>query len=152
MTSKEALERIRDHLDKRSGHSVVLTERMTKRWWNLCNVALFKNKLYPPHHILVIPDKNWGYCERGSNSELTIVINSEIQKRGTFLATLIHEMVHQWEIENHGVMGHGKRFFVWKDRIQKQLGLDIHIDIDEEDYNAYGQKQLYRRRHKGSKR
>ncbi len=152
MTSKEALERIRDHLDKRSGHSVFLTERMARRWWNLCNVALFENKLYPPSHILVVPDKDWGYCSVGPAKEITIAINSEIQKRGTFLATLIHEMVHQWEQETYGVMGHGKRFFKWKDQIEKKLGLDIHIDIDEEDYYAYGQKQLYKRRHKGPKR
>ena len=152
MKKTEALEKVRSHLDKRSNHSVIPTERMARHWWKLCNVALFEDKLYPPNQIIVEPIKEWGYCVSTSKDELDIAITPEIGTRGVFLATLIHEMVHQWEQENFGRMGHGKRFFKWKNKVEKQLGLDIHIDIDDEDYNTYGQKQLYRRRHKGSKR
>lgn len=152
MIKTEALEKVRSHLDKRSNHSVDPTERMARHWWKLCNVALFENKLYPPNELLIEDIRDWGHCSSNSNDTIDIVINSEIGTRGVFLATLIHEMVHQWEQETFGRMGHGIRFFKWKDLIQKQLGLDIHIDIDEEDYNAYGQKQLYKRRHKGPKR
>ena len=150
MTKNKAQERIRSHLDRRSNHSVALTERMTRFWWNLCNVALFENKLYPPSQILIKPIKDWGYCSSNSENEIDIAVSSEIKTRGAFLATLIHEMVHQWEQENYGRMRHGKRFFTRKDHIEKEIWLDIHTDIDDEDYNTYGQKQLYKRRHKGS--
>jgi len=90
--------------------------------------------------------KDWGYCTAHAREEVTIAINEEISTRGIFLSTLIHEMVHQWENQTYGQMGHGKRFFAWKDRVEKYIGLDIHVDPHEEDY-TYGKKQLYKRRH-----
>ena len=69
------------------------------------------------------------------------------------MTTLVHEMVHQWELEqNKRYWGHGKGFHEWQDRINKYLGLDLSVEIDEEDYVTDGQRQLYKRRYQGSKR
>jgi hypothetical protein len=145
MTTKEAREKIRNHLDNRSTHSVEVTERMARYWWRVCNVALFNEKLYPPKTILIKQLADWGYCQVSSNKELTIALDTDIPKRELFLSTLIHEMVHQWEHETHGRMGHGKRYRKWVDRVSNYIGLDIHSDYDEDDY-TYGEK-LYKRRH-----
>lgn len=146
MTKSEAQEKIRNHLDARSNHSVMVTERMTRIWWRVCNVALFRNRLYPPNQLVIKQLKDWGYCIITSDLKVIIAIDSEIMTRGMFLSILVHEMVHQWENQTYGRMGHGERFINWKEKVQKQLGLDIHIEADEEDY-AYGEKQLYKRRH-----
>ncbi len=146
MTKSEAQKKIRNHLDTRSNHSVVVTERMARIWWRVCNVALFRNKLYPPGQLVIKQLKDWGYCQITSELEVIIALDSEITTRGMFLSTLIHEMVHQWENQTYGRMGHGERFSNWKKKILKELSLDIHIEADEEDY-AYGEKQLYKRRH-----
>jgi len=147
MTRQNAQEKIRDHLDRRSNHSVEITQRIVRYWWNVCNVAIFNNKLYPPKQIIIKKLKDWGYCTALSKDEVNIAIDSEIQTRGMFLSTLLHEMVHQWENQTYGRMGHGKRYFSWKERIIAYIGLDIHIETAEEDHNEYGEKQLYKRRH-----
>lgn len=146
MTKTEAQEKIRNHLDKRSNHSVVVTERMARYWWNVVNVAIFNKKLYPPQDILIKRFKDWGYCHALTRDDVQIALNEEITTRSLFLATLIHEMVHQWENQTYGQMGHGKRFFTWKSRVEKNIGLDIHVEADEEDY-TYGKTQLYKRRY-----
>lgn len=145
MTTSEAREKIRNHLDTRSNHSVTITERMTRYWWRVCNVALFKNKLYPPTIIIKSLRENWGYCEDSKN--ITIALDSEIGTRSLFLVTLLHEMVHQWEQETYGRMGHGKRFLKWKNKINREIGLDIHIDVDEEENASTHGKKLYKRRY-----
>ncbi len=144
MTTSEAREKIRNHLDARSNHSVMITEHMVRYWWRVCNVALFKNKLYPPTITIKSLKENWGYCEVSENI-ITIALASQIGTRSLFLVTLLHEMVHQWEQQTHKRMGHGKRFLKWKDRILREVGLDIHIDLDDEDV-SYGEK-LYKRRY-----
>lgn len=148
MTKPEALKKIRKHLDKRSNHSVTPSKKMIYYWWKVCNVALFDNKLYPPViEISFTPITEWGYCSR-VGKEIEIGICPTIKTRGLFLATLIHEMVHQWEQQTYGWMGHGRKYRKWVVRIKRTLGLDIHIDIDDDD----GKKQLYKRRHKNSLR
>ena len=146
MTKKAAQEKIRNHLDRRSNHTVDVTEHMVLYWWRICNVAIFNKKLYPPSEILIKRMKDWGYCTALTRDEVQIALNEELTTRGMFLSTLIHEMVHQWENQTYGQMGHGKRFFTWKERVHKSLGLDIHVEADEEDY-TYGKKQLYKRRY-----
>ena len=139
----EAREKIRNHLDARSNHSVVVTERMARHWWRVCNVALFQNKLYPPTIIIKSLKENWGYCEVSDTT--TIALASQIGTRSLFLCTLLHEMVHTWEQQTYSRMGHGKRFLQWRDRILNEVGLDIHLDLDDEDI-SYGEK-LYKRRY-----
>ena len=146
MTKVDALEKLRKHLDKRSGHSVKVTERMARYWWNVCNVAIFNNKLYPPEEIEIKKLKDWGYCHVTPDDEVIVCLDSEITTRGLFLSTLVHEMVHQWENETYGRMGHGQRFLQWKERISKSIGLDINTEAYEEEY-INGERQIYKRRY-----
>ena len=119
---------------------------MSLYWWKIINVALFKDKLYPPREFEIKENKDWGFCKAHTNREVTIGLCQKLPTREMFLATLIHEMVHQWEHETYGRMGHGTRYQTWVKRVAKELGLDIHSDIDDTDEYTYGEK-LYKRRH-----
>lgn len=153
ITRIEAQDKVRDHLDKRGNHFVTVTEHLVRYWWRVCNVALFHGKLYPPKNISIKKFKSYyGYCESLNRNTVNIGISSDVITRKLFLTTLVHEMVHQWENQTHGRMGHGKRFFEWQKRVDGCLNLDLNVEYYEEDYFTYGQKQLYKRRNCSFKR
>lgn len=148
MTQNEARSKIRNHLKRDGKKFLIVTERIVRYWWCICNKALFRGKLTPPDRIIIKQFKDhYGYCE-ADNQTVTIGIHSDIGTRELFLTTLVHEMVHQWEYYVGHRMGHGKRFYAWQGRIKKHLGLDLDTEINEEDYFTYGEKQLFKRRHK----
>lgn len=142
MNRVKALEKIKSHLDKMSNRSVTITARMARYWWNICNVALFNEKLYPPQ-ITIKPINDWGFCQR-HNDDIIICLAEDCSTREVFFSALVHEMVHQWELQTYGRMGHGKRFKIWDEKIEKKLHLDIGTVVDE-DYFTNGER-LYKRR------
>lgn len=150
MKRSDAQEKIRSHLDKRSNHSVTVTERLIRYWWKICNIALFHKKLYPPQITIKNLKKDWGYCKPLSNGEVEICIATEHPNRAMVFSTLVHEMVHQWECQTYGRMGHGKRYGLWQKRIDRYLGLDIHGEDEIDEEYIYGQT-VYRRRHQSTK-
>lgn len=102
------------------------------RWWNLINKALFDGKLTAPQKITVKAFRNeWGSCYPFADKGCVhLRINSEFFDRKTFLAVLVHEMVHQWQWTDEqakGIMKHGPTFWLWEERIKKTLGLPLHI-------------------------
>lgn len=151
MTRTEAQDKVRSHLTRRGKQFVNVTEPLVRYWWRICNVALFGGKLYSPQQVIIKQFKDcYGYCKCISKDVVHIGISSDVGTRKLFLTALVHEMVHQWEHQTYGRMGHGKRFYAWQRRVHTYLGLDLNIDIDEADYYTHGEKQLYKRRHKGS--
>lgn len=64
------------------------------------------------------------YAKRCKRAPIIIRIAEDIDERTLFLSVLAHEMVHQWEQENFGRQGHGKRFWSWEHKIKK-LGLEF---------------------------
>jgi len=109
-----------------------VTESLVKHWWGALNHALFDGKLEQPLEIVVKRLKGqWGDCNVHKSYDKTckrapiiIRIAEDIDERNLFLSVLAHEMVHQWEQEQFGRQGHGKRFWSWEDRI-KSLGLEF---------------------------
>ena len=148
MTKKaKAQERIRKHLESRGGEFLDITPRIVRYWWGVCNIALFNGKLRPPTEIVIKALSDcYGFIE-ARKFRVRIAISSDVGTRELFLTALVHEMVHQWEHETYGRMGHGKRFHAWQSRVKK-IGLDLEMDIYEPDYFTYGEKQLYKRRYK----
>ncbi len=149
MTKKaKAQKKVRDHIESRGGEFLVVTPRIVRYWWGVCNIALFNGKIHPPTEIVTKPLEDcYGFIE-AINHNVRITISSNEGTRELFLTALVHEMVHQWEHETYGRMGHGKRFYAWRSRIKK-IGLDLELDILEEEYFTYGEK-LYKRRHKNT--
>lgn len=150
MKRPEAQEKIRSHLDKRSNHSVTVSSRLIKYWWKVCNIALFNKKLYPPQIVVKDLKDDWGYCKPLSRDKVEICIASEHPNRAMLFSTLVHEMVHQWENQTYGRMGHGKRYLHWKTKIDKYLGLDIHGEDEIDEEYTYGQT-VYKRRYQSTK-
>ena len=148
MTKKaKAQNKVRNHIEFRGGEFLVITPRIVRYWWGICNHALFSGKLHPPTEIVIKALKDcYGFIE-ANERRVRIAISSANITRELFLTALVHEMVHQWEHETYGRMAHGKRFYAWRNRVKK-LGLDLELDIYEPDYFTYGEKQLYKRRHK----
>lgn len=147
MTKKaKAQKKVRGHIESRGGEFLVVTPRIVRYWWGVCNIALFGGKLHPPTEIVTRPLKGcYGFIE-ATKSMVRIAISASVGTRELFLTALVHEMVHQWEHETYGRMAHGKRFYAWQKRVKK-IGLDLKLDIYEPDYFTYGEK-LYSRRHK----
>lgn len=148
MTKKaKAQKKILNHIETRGGEFLAVTPRTVRYWWGVCNHALFGGKLHPPTEIVTRPLKGqYGFIE-ATKSMVRITISTGVT-RELFLTMIVHEMVHQWEHETYGKMGyHGKRFHAWKKRVEN-IGLDLETDIDQEDFFTYGEKQLYKRRHK----
>lgn len=137
MTCHEAREKVRAHLDRVGHKPVVLTEKIIRRWWNVLNVAVFYGKLPQPqriklhsardHHAQVV-------CKNEHEAVWELEMAPEYVSRWLFLDVLVHEMVHAWEHMRHRVMGHGKRFVLWRKRIKRTVMLDLMKEISEADY------------------
>ena len=135
---------VKDHLAKRGNKSIEVTERHVRNWWGVLNIAVFYGKLNKPKIVTVRKLKGcWGTADdfKISREEhkrgvryVNIEIHHEFVSRKMFLDTLVHEMVHAWEYQFHTVMGHGKRFFAWKDRIKRTVSLDLDNGQSVEEY------------------
>ena len=141
----KAQEKVRDHLDSRSTHTVEITENLVRYWWRVLNVAVFRGKLNPPVEIVIKQIKGeYGHClGYPDEKKVNIIISPDVTSRELFLTVLVHEMVHQWEHETYSRMGHAKRFYAWKGRIYNNLGLDLDAYVYDEDYFTYGEEHLY---------
>lgn len=146
-TKVEARKKIVAHI-KRRGHvsDFKVTPVLVMRWWNLLNNAMFDGKLVPPKKIIVKEFRSMhGWCHpMGKKGHVQIGINSEFYDRKTFLAILVHEMIHQWQWTDaaelvHGkdtmvwekpiadIMNHGKTFWQWKKPVREILDLPLNI-------------------------
>lgn len=99
--------------------------------WTALNHAVFGGILVMPEKFIVQDRKNWdfwGECEgwqRGSRWGEHYTKCIRIQKvqpnAKRFIDVMAHEMVHQYEWEQQGVMTHGqKTFFVWRDKLAEK--------------------------------
>lgn len=87
----------------------MLTDRMLQKWHKEFNALVFNGELSKI--------KLWaGYLEPGV---MGLCWGSEIAVKDTLgtedaRATLLHEMVHQWQFENDIEMDHGPTFEQWR--------------------------------------
>lgn len=136
MTSDEARRKIKQHIVRRGNEYVHLTPHFVLYWWRICNKALFGGKLALPKNIIIknFKDDVYGYCESGtSNPSVVLGIQAGIDSRRCFMTVLVHEMVHQWQHQEHGRMSHGKTFYAWESRVKRYLGLNLNEYITDED-------------------
>lgn len=132
-----ARKKILKHLIKRGGEgNFIVTPALVLYWWHYLNKALFNDELIPPYEIVCKRfHSRDGWCEpwfaRGTNPTnrdglVRLGINSEMYDRKTFLETLAHEMVHQWEWHS-GLWKdypiHGKTFTQWKKPLKEAVSL-----------------------------
>lgn len=105
---------------------VEVTERKVQLWFNVINSVLFKNELPRFNEIKIVENKDYyGMCECHNDSFYKLFINSSFNSKKMFIEVMIHEMIHLYDYVVHGRMGHGKRFFEWKEKVEK-FGLRLY--------------------------
>lgn len=137
MTHEDARQFVKTHLKNRGNEEVVITEALCRYWWRKLNEAVFYDRLHKVSNIIIARPKSafaWVSGIHGTDGRVELKIQESFPSRLLFLNVLVHEMVHAWEYQHHTVMGHGKRFFAWKGRIWRTVGLDLQVSFDEEDF------------------
>lgn len=88
----------------------MLTVRKAQYWWRGFNDAVFSGGLRQIKIIVGYTGKGvWGWCT--SDREIILWDGlTEVQA----METLLHEMVHQWQLENGHELDHGPLFEQWR--------------------------------------
>lgn len=127
--SVEAKKKLKDHLkthkSKKPSCYFVPTETVAWYWWRVINKAAFKNKLPYPSEIVVRKLRGaWGLClGRTRENNCVITISSEIKDRKLFIATVAHEMVHQWQWYDKRSLDHATTFREWNSYFKRNFGI-----------------------------
>lgn len=116
------------HVALRGHETVRPTARMLRYWWSRLNTEVFADTLHVPK--LTVLRVEWpdvyGLCWPLSNSRSHIQIDPTLcATRGDILATLAHEMIHQWQHQLGEPMTHGESFKGWADAIRDRTGLEV---------------------------
>ena len=136
MEKIEAIKKIKKHLDHNTDTTqIYITPSLVLYWWHKFNIAVFDRKLKIPSKIVCrkFRDGSLGWCQgfhKQKDSAVILGIRSELNNKRIFFTVLIHEMVHQWEQQEIGVMKHGKAFFSWRNKIYNTLQLPLKREVD----------------------
>lgn len=134
MNHEEARLFVKEHLNRNWNKRVQTTENLIRWWWRVLNIAVFYGKLHKPTRVEPkgIQD-GFGWTQPDSKNKgcVHIGIQKNLLSKASFLTVLLHEMVHAWEHQHYTTMGHGKRFFAWKARIKRTVGLELNESHDE---------------------
>ena len=90
-----------------------------KVWWIAYNNKLFDGDLPMPGFRV----KDLDYC--GEYDSESIVLSSYLSSANEAKATLLHEMVHQWQHLHNKPLDHGHEFQTWRDLILSATNLEI---------------------------
>jgi len=126
MTSSAAKKKVTAHICRyKNEANFELTYRRISYWFNIINNAAFRNKLPLPEFKIKKLKSEWGWCIADENS-MVIKINKGINNRELFLATLAHELVHQYQyMYEGGIMNHKESFKKWKRFFKRYMKIDI---------------------------
>lgn len=128
MTKAQAKRKIKSHVQNKGyKNDFEVTPSFVLHWWRLLNKAMFSNKLTPPRRIEIKEFRCAGWCEgcapvRHDCDDVIMGIRRSQYNRATFLWTLAHEMVHQWEWVELKRMSHGESFYWWSDKVEEITG------------------------------
>lgn len=88
-------------------------------WWIAYNTQVFEGAL--PMPVFLVKDlKHFGEYFQGA-----ITLSSMTSILDAAKATLLHEMVHQWQELHNKPLDHGHEFQTWRVLILEQTGLEI---------------------------
>jgi hypothetical protein len=118
-----AKKKLKNHIDNTPITCVFTpTESVVWYWWHVINKAVFNNEL--PRPIITVRKLRgaWGTCN-GEN----ITISATITNRHLFIATICHEMCHQWQHHFgtgiNGGINHGPVFRNWDHYFKQTFGI-----------------------------
>lgn len=101
----------------------MLTLKYLRYWHTRYNRILFEGKLRKAVLVIEPCSPAAGYCE-GTTPAVTIYIDPGLPREDA-RRVLVHEMIHQWQIENHLPCGHGPSFKQWETPCQLLTGLPL---------------------------
>lgn len=126
-----AKKKLKDHLKHHRGESTsgyfTPTEAVAWYWWRVINKAAFKNKLPYPSKIVIRKLRGaWGTCfGKTRDNNCIITISSDITSRKLFIATIAHEMVHQWQWYDKQHLDHASSFRSWNEYFKRNFGITL---------------------------
>jgi hypothetical protein len=88
-------------------------------WWVVYNKQLF-GSLLPMPKFVVVDIEHCGEYLAG-----TITISSRMSTPDLAKATLLHEMIHQWQDHTGEKIGHGATFKDWAGMIRAVTNLEV---------------------------
>ena len=97
----------------------MITVSWMKVWWIVYNRKLFDNALPEPQFLR----KEFGHF--GEFSPGVITLRATIDDVATAKATLVHEMMHQWQHQNNIPLDHEEQFQTWAAMILSDLNMEI---------------------------
>lgn len=123
----KAKKKLKAHLDRyKHEEDFMVTDRKVLYWFGVINRAMFKNELIKPMFILKKIKSNWGECNHNPETrEITINIDTSIDSRDLFLATLAHEMVHMWQQQFEDRQSHTDSYLKWKRIFKKKFNITL---------------------------
>jgi hypothetical protein len=119
-----------EHMTARGHEAVYPTARMLAHWWRKLNAELFDKALRPcqlatPAFTVEYSDAQ-ALCWPLEHGIVRIELDAAREyTRSSMLASLAHEMVHQWQHQNGLPTNHGQEFQGWVDRIETKLGVRV---------------------------
>lgn len=122
----KAKRKLKSHLSRyKHEEDFEVTEKRVAYWWGVINKAVFGGKLPKPaaYYLSTLRDC-WGACEPSdSYNNVNIHISNSIDSRDLFLATVAHEMVHQWQFITEHKMSHAASYLKWKRYFKKHYNI-----------------------------
>lgn len=88
-------------------------------WWIAYNMKVFEGDLPMPEFRV----SDFKHC--GEYNYKAIALSSRITDWNAAKATLLHEMVHQWQHMHNKPVDHGHEFQTWRELILSATNLEI---------------------------
>jgi len=124
------------------------TTKQCNYWWNILNIAVFEGKLQTPSFAMRKTTKYFGECfgYSGKEKAIKIIITTANTNNTEFIATIVHEMVHQWQytVDASRKMTHGKSFLTWRPKISRTIGIQLHKYGESENLTPHMKRKLKR--------
>lgn len=121
----KAKKKLKRHLERYANDpSFEVTDKKVTYWFNVINKAAFSEKLSRPTFIIKALKGAWGMCTIDKDS-VEISIDNDISSRELFIATIAHEMVHQWQHLNENKMSHTGSYLTWKRKFKKKFDIRL---------------------------
>lgn len=134
MMQRQQLSRlVREAENMGNRNPVRATHVMVSQIYDSINRAVFGGVLKRPRLIINSYPDMWGECQgsrrrcgHGEHFVKCIRINRDWPNMKKLINVIAHEMVHQWEWERQGTMGHGAAFWGWQERLGNR-GLKLYV-------------------------
>ncbi len=137
MTHEEARMFVKDHIKYKGNKPIQTSEHLVRYWWGVLNTSVFYGRLHKPVKVQIKGMRDslaWAETNDKKIGRVNIRMQRKFSSKLLFVTILLHEMVHAWEHQHHTVMGHGKRFHAWRNRITWTVGLELKETHHDDDY------------------